>query len=157
MKTIIYLTFIATLFSCTKPIAKSNQPIDKLQWLIGSWKAIDKNGTSTEVWKRSNDSTYNATSGMPNKDGKTVPFENIELVYKNNRYYYIVTAVDQNDNKPITFAIAKISRNGFVAENMQHDFPKRISYKLINKDSIQASIDDGLPKPKKIYYFNFSK
>ncbi len=145
------------LIGCSKSVTTSNKPIDKMQWLIGTWKMQEKNGVSTEIWKRKNDSIYTAVSSMPNEIGKVVPFENIELIYENKRYFYFVTTANQNDAKPVRFEIAKITRNSFVAENLKHDFPRRITYKLITKNFIQAIIDDGLAKPMKVIYFNFYK
>jgi hypothetical protein len=98
-------------------------------------------GTITESWKVTNDSTYSGESKMIKANGEVKPLENIQLVYRNKEYFYIPTTAGQNDEKPVLFKLTSFSQNGFVAENPDHDFPKRITYKLLNKDSIHAFIE----------------
>ena len=93
---------------------------------------------------------------VKNETDSTV-LENIMLTYRDNKYYYIPTAKGQNDNKPVSFEITFFNEKGFVAENPEHDFPKRITYQLINTDSIHAFIDGGAAMPEKKGDFYFSR
>ena len=45
----------------------------------------------------------------------------------------------------------------FVFENPEHDFPKRIVYKLITTDSLHAYIDDGKEDSKKKQNFYYKR
>lgn len=83
--------------------------------------------------------------------------ETISLVFRNNKYYYIPVTSRQNDNKPVSFAITSFDGKGFVAENPEHDFPKRITYRLITKDSIHAFIDGGPSMTEKKSDFYYSR
>ena len=58
----------------------------------------------------------------------------------------------QNNEAPVTFYCTKISENEIVFENPKHDFPSKIVYKLITKDSIVASIH-GINKGKEVSEF----
>lgn len=126
------------------------------KWLIGSWRMNTTKGLIAEEWKTINDRGYAGKSWFINKDSSITPFEKIQLLYRNKQYYYIATADGQNNELPVEFKITSFSISGFVAENPQHDFPKRITYKLVNKDSIHAWVDGGptLPDKKSDFYYS---
>ncbi len=126
-------------------------------WLQGSWQMQTRRGIITEKWTVANDSTLAGESSMTRADGSVIPLEKIELSYRNGKYYYIPTVKNQNGEQPVEFTITSHSETGFVAENPQHDFPKRISYTLVNKDSIHAMIDDGTAAPVKKSNFYYSR
>jgi len=127
-------------------------------WLIGKWKMETKKGIIYEKWKSSNDSTLSGKSMLvKNTTGDTVFLEKIQLVYRNNAYYYIPVAEGQNNNQPVEFKLTSHNENGFIAENPEHDFPKRILYNLITKDSIHAVVDGGPAMPQKKTNFYYSR
>lgn len=141
-------------------VAKSNQTDDKVsefKWLNGSWKMITKRGMIVESWVTINDSSMQGKSVFVKNETDSTVLENIMLTYRDNKYYYIPTAKGQNDNKPVSFEITFFNEKGFVAENPEHDFPKRITYQLINTDSIHAFIDGGAAMPEKKGDFYFSR
>lgn len=116
-----------------------------------------RRGIITEKWAVANDSTLAGESFMTRADGTEIPLEKIELAYRSGYYYYIPTVKNQNGEQPVQFKITSHSETGFVAENPQHDFPKRISYTLVNADSIHAVIDDGAATPVKKSNFYYSR
>ncbi len=73
--------------------------------------------------------------------------EKLKIVLKDKELYYVA---DVPENKSeVYFKITEITPSGFVCENPQHDFPKKISYQLTG-NSIRAVISgDG----KEIPYF----
>ena len=129
--------------------------MSSFKWMIGSWKMETKRGAILETWISSNDSTLSGESIRINLTGGTDLLEKIQLVSRNKEYFYIPTAQGQNENKPVKFKITSFSDSGFVAENPAHDFPKRISYNLMSKDSIHAFIDGGpsMPEKKSNFYY----
>lgn len=135
----------------------NNKVIDEFSWLNGSWMMETKKGVIVESWKTNNDSTMSGKSSFTKHDEAPRLSETIELVYRKGSYYYIPTASGQNNNKAVTFKISFFDGSGFVAENPDHDFPKRITYQLINKDSIHAFIDGGPKMPEKKSDFYFSR
>lgn len=93
------------------------------------------------------------------KGDSVIPFETIEVFKKDSSLFYEAKAAGQKDEKPVAFRMTSFSDSGFVAENPQHDFPKRISYRLVNKDSIHATIDGGpqMPDKKADFYYTRTK
>lgn len=128
---------------------KARQDFKKLSWLIGKWQRTNsKPGQSgTESWNKIS-SVKLAGKGITMKDKDTVFIENLELSIKDNQVYYI--AKPGKDEPPVFFRLTDISKNSFVCENPQHDFPKKISY-LFDGKSLKATISgDG---KKTDFYF----
>ena len=134
-----------------------NGSVKSFHWLKGSWQMQTKRGIITEKWAVANDSTLAGESSMTRVDGTEIPLEKIELAFRNGNYYYIPTVKNENGERPVEFKITSHSETGLVAENPQHDFPKRISYTLVNRDSIHAVIDDGAATPAKKSTFYYSR
>ncbi len=150
------LFFALLLASCSE--VKKNRPetVNQLSWLNGSWAMKTDDGTVTEQWKPVNDSLMEGSSDFIKGDS-VIPFETIKILRRDTSFYYEAKAAGQNKEQPVAFKITAYSDTGFVAENPQHDFPKRIIYKLVNKDSIHAFVDGGLLQPDKRSDFYYSR
>lgn len=127
------------------------------EWLSGKWQMKKTNGMLIESWMQHNDTCLEGHSYFINAAGDSSLLERIKLLYSNGLHYYIPSVTDQNKEKPVWFTITTITQNKFVAENAQHDFPRRITYALLTKDSIHAWIDDGKAIPEKRSDFYFSR
>jgi hypothetical protein len=122
---IILLGIISPSFSQT-----AENDFKRLEWLTGTWNRtnITKPGrTAHERWEKSD--TYALRGYGVNMQGQdTVFLEKISIVIKDNALYYVA---DVPENKqPIYFKFTAITNTGFVCENPQHDFPKKITYEL---------------------------
>ncbi|MFY8128175.1 MAG: DUF6265 family protein [Chitinophagaceae bacterium] len=132
--------------------AQNHQNFD---WLIGKWKAIRTKETNLEIWSKKNDSTYISRSFIV-KNNDTALFETVELIKKNNFWNYTVTANNENDNKPISFKLEFIGNKEFISLNLKHDFPTRISYRLVN-NNLYASIEGNINNALKKINFDYKK
>lgn len=120
--------------------------LKKAVWLLGSWQQKSAKGITTESWQKLNDSTYQAQSyELRGKD--TVSAETIRLEQHGSNLYYIPTVKNQNDGKPVIFTSTKSGAGKLIFENPTHDFPQKISYTQISKDSLLAEIS-GISKGK---------
>jgi hypothetical protein len=151
MKNTMYVSLILALgvMSCKKephkievidpPIIKFHL-LNEAKWLLGNWENnSDEEGNLTEKWSVKNDSTYFAeTYFIKGKD--TLFSEKVDLMQRNNKLYYIPTVTNQNDNNGIEFTLTHSSPSELIFENPLHDYPKKITYKLINNDSLDAQI-----------------
>lgn len=138
--------------SSTRP----RQSVITFSWLNGKWVMPEKDGIITEEWKQINDSLMEGKSDFVKGDS-VIPFETIRIFRKDTLFYYEAKAAGQNNEKPVAFTLTSFSDIGFIAENPQHDFPKRISYTLVNKDSIHAFIDGGPQQSGKKADFFYSR
>ncbi len=150
------IIFCASLMAFTDAGPGDAGKMDSFKWLIGSWSMESKNELIIETWRPMTDTSFEGESTRYNKKTtETVPLEKIRVVSRDKEYFYIPVAQGQNKNGPTEFKITSFNKNGFMAENPSHDFPKRISYTLSKKDSLHAFIDAGSQKGSKRsdYYF----
>ncbi len=133
-------------------ISNDNKTFKKLYALEGTWKMNTKRGAICEEWKKVN-KNYLQIKGYMIKGKDTVINERIALTNTREGIFYTSTVEDQNNKQPIAFKMTKGENNIFVFENPQHDFPKRIVYKLVTADSLHAFIDDGTEAGKKQNFY----
>lgn len=128
----------------------------QLHMLKGSWRMKTKNGSVAEDWKLVN-TNHLQSKAYSTKAKDTAVYENVALENKADGIFYTVTSTNQNDQKPIAFKLTSAANSKFVFENPKHDFPKRIVYELINKDSLHAFVDDGKDASNKRSHFYYSR
>lgn len=152
----LILLFLTTAFSFN--IRNDENKMQSFRWLEGAWKMPTKNGGSIiENWKFINDTILWGQTNSYSANGTWEVLENLKLVDDNGTYFYVSKVHGQNNNTAVWFKITSHSDTGFVAEKPDHDFPKRITYQLINKDSIHAFIDGGPSMPGKKSDFYYSR
>lgn len=145
MKKTYLLLFSVFLVSCSQKKEKKQFPlISKAQWVIGEWKNNDKNGHFTEKWEVASDSTFMGESYILSQND-TVFFENMVLEQREDSLFYNVSLKKQNE--VTSFYLTKADEKQLVFENPKHDYPTKITYTLVTKDSIIAEIS-GLLKGK---------
>ena len=144
MKNKIYVLFLLAIccFSCEQK-SKTYAELEKASWFLGRWENKTPEGTFSEEWKTENDSVLVGESYFIN--GKDTLFaETVQLEQQENDLFYIVSVPNQNKEKPVAFKLTSSTSDYLVFENPAHDFPKKITYKLVNKDSLYAEISgDG--------------
>lgn len=105
------------------------QNLNELNWIQGEWEMIDGNTTTTESWKKLNDSTF-VGNGITEKDGQIVFEEELSIELRNNQVTY--TAI--LPNKTAHFALTQSSNQLAIFEDPTNDFPSKILYELIDDD-----------------------
>ena len=148
-KAILILISALTFTSCLK--SKEVSKIVVADWLLGNWENKSATGDLLESWKRVNDSVYDGESYFI-KGKDTLHFEKIQMKQKGEALYYIATIKGQNSDKPVTFKHNDTIEKQLVFENPKHDYPQKISYSQITKDSIViqiSGIQQGKPSSTK--------
>ena len=157
MKKII-VSFILVFLLAAFVTKNGKNKIQTFKWLEGSWVMKKKNGSAImESWFPHNDSMMIGENMSFSATGQSKVLENLKLAYRSGSYYYISRVNGQNNNEEVAFKITSHTEKSFVAEKSDHDFPKRIAYELINKDSIHAFIDGGPSMPDKKSDFYYSR
>jgi hypothetical protein len=62
--------------------------------------------------------------------------ERIQLEQKGENLFYISTIIGQNNDKPVTYKHNTTVENQLVFENPNNEYPRKIGYSQITKDSI---------------------
>jgi hypothetical protein len=137
-KTTLTLLLLATV-SCKNSESNEKEKIKSANWLLGKWENKVDESSLSENWKKLNDSTFQAESFFT-KDKDTLHFETITLQQKGENLIYSATVKGQNNDKPVSFNMTSETEKKLVFENPKHDYPQKITYTLINKDSLVTEI-----------------
>jgi len=138
------------------PAEKDYKTLERAGWLMGRWENNSPEGNASEIWTRENDSTYLGESYFVIGDD-TVSKEKIQLTQRAGKVYYIPVMENQNGGKPVEFVLTSVSENYLAFENPQHDFPQKISYKALSRDSAIAEISGIVEGKKSAQQFPMSR
>ena len=140
-------TIIAACNSNTEQPKEVTAPklplISKAAWVIGAWQQLTDKGYTIEVWKKQSDTDFAGISYFV-KGKDTLSAETIRLVQRDTSLFYIPTVKDQNEGKPVAFKLSSITEQQMVFDNTGHDFPQRITYRSVTKDSLYPEISGVL-------------
>jgi len=148
-KAILLFVTILLFASCQK--SKQVSKIVGNDWLLGQWENKSDEGNLLEIWEKKNDSIYFGESYFI-KGKDTLHSEKIELQQKGENLLYVSTIKGQNNDKPVTFIHNDTIEKQLVFENPKHDFPQKIAYSKITKDSIViqiSGIQQGKPSSER--------
>lgn len=150
----LFFAFILILLSSCKKETKTETPVKtypnlaKAEWFLGEWGNKSTDGELTERWKKVNDSVYFGESYFVVGEIKDTVFaEHVNLEDSNGKLAFIVTVPGQNDELPVRFEMTSATDNQIIFENPKHDYPNKIIYNLLAKDSLIAEVS-GLKKGK---------
>ena len=141
MKTLyLLLTFCYLITHTGQRVMAQNaeQNFNKLKWIEGTWiRSNNKAGQSgQERWVKSSPSEFRGYS-FTMKGSDTLFVEQIKILIKDDEIYYVADVPE--NNKPVYFKFTEVTEIGFVCENPEHDFPKKIAYEYKDK-TLKASI-----------------
>lgn len=145
MKQLAFLFVVFSLFACQPRVNHSKafdgnySQLHKTDWLIGNWLRISEKEILSETWQQLNDSTFCGRSFFI-RNGDTLSSELISLEQRSGKLYYIPTVSNQNDGSAIVFTQTCLTDSTVIFENPAHDFPQKITYSSISKDSLSAEI-----------------
>ena len=148
-KAILLFVTILLFASCQK--SKQVSKIVGNDCLLGQWENKSDEGNLLEIWEKKNDSIYVGESYFI-KGKDTLHSEKIELQQKGENLLYVSTIKGQNNDKPVTFIHNDTIEKQLVFENPKHDFPQKIAYSKITKDSIViqiSGIQQGKPSSER--------
>lgn len=140
--TFLLLTVAISGFSQKIASSETKANFKKLEWLVGAWNRtnVKPGKTGYEHWKKP--SEFELRGKGVSMQGKDTTFvEMITILIKDNNIYYVADV--RENEKPVFFKLTEISNTGFVCENPEHDFPKKISYQLNGKDLKAQISGDG--------------
>ncbi len=110
--------------------------LQELYFLIGTWKMEGKD--NYESWKKIEDKLVGKSFKMIN--GQEQVSETIEISVQGHNIVYTPTVFDQNEGLAIPFILKSSKENKFSFENPEHDFPKKIQYKILTKKELLVSV-----------------
>jgi hypothetical protein len=130
----ILLGSIFLLSACS---TNEETEVNSLKWMLGKWQSSTEEGILYEEWKKVNDSTYSGHAYAITPEGDTTFSETAQITKSNGAITYSVTV---NEESTTDFALVD-NQDIAVFENIDHDFPQRIIYQKLAKDSLFAKIE----------------
>jgi hypothetical protein len=160
MKKLLLILAVSVLLmaqgcSWEKEFIDPKSSFNELSVLEGRWKMKLEEGSSIEeVWKKENDTLYKGYSYEVNK-GDTVITELIDLYVSNLQIFYVPTTYGQNDGNPVAFKLTSREGGVFNFTNPDHDFPNLISYSVIDRNHIIATVSGDVEGTTRALDFDY--
>lgn len=107
---------------------------------VGKWVMHTKVASTFEEWKKVDAKQLHGRSWRV-KASDTAQLETVVLNLSGDGIFYTPTVPDQNEAQPVVFKLSQSEGTRFTFSNPQHDFPQRITYEFVNRDSLHAWIE----------------
>lgn len=117
--------------------AQTKASIEDISWLTGCWEMSEGDFTVTELWMAPSGDMMIGLSQTVSND-KTSGYEFLRIEVKDGNLVYTAIPSGQAET---SFYQVQLNDTMVVFENMEHDFPQRIIYTLLNKDSLNARVE----------------
>jgi hypothetical protein len=138
------LVFLGLMMSSLAFAQEQKPSVNDFAWLAGCWEYGGSGREGVEQWMKP---AGGAMFGMSRTvmNGKLREFEFLQLRTKEDgSIYYVALPSGQNET---WFKLVKSGEHEAVFENLEHDFPQRILYRLEKDGSLLARIE-GMSKGK---------
>lgn len=122
------------------------QSVSDFKWLTGTWERQNTKPESTafESWEKMTKMGLQG-QGTTLRGVDTVFVEELSILERNNKLYYVAKV--SHNSEPTYFEITSFNKNGFVCENPNHDFPKKIDYQMNDNLLLVTISGDGKEIP----------
>ena len=129
--------------SALDPPAHHHQALEELAWMAGHWVPCTSAVTSEELWLPPAGGLMVGVNRQVSPGATFFEFLRIEVSAAG--LVYVASPAGQ---KETSFAVAQIGEHLAVFENPVHDFPRRITYRRGDEDTLTAVVEgvrDGAP------------
>lgn len=117
--------------------------VARLGWLTGCWISGGPRTLVEEQWTSPSGGSLLGLSRTLRGDGNGMRLASFEFLRIFERGERVVYAAQPQGGPPTEFVAVTTSDSAVAFENPEHDFPKRITYRRVEQDSLHARIDDG--------------
>jgi len=145
------LFIIMLVFYACSP--KQDIKLSQLNWIKGTWMMQGKEGIFIEHWEADTDSSLKGKGFFISKEKDTGFSEQLWMVNRNDTLFYKTITV-HNGIQPVYFTETKFNEDEIIFENPYHDFPQKIHYTKINKDSLVITVsgmEDGNQRKEQFF------
>lgn len=138
MKAFLVTSLIICLISCTKTPDKKTVT-SEFDFLIGSWERTNSKADEEtfEHWKILSNTEY-LGHGYTLSQKDTTFQEHMHLLKKDSLWTLKIAGPNET---PIAFKVMRHTPFSFEAENLAHDFPKKIRYSYFD-DTLSAKVSN---------------
>ena len=138
----ILLAFIIIINTGNLIAQNKCDSLEIVSWMLGEWVSENSSSVTVENWEKVSEHSFEGFGKTKSADSdKVKSYESLRLVEMSGQIYFIAK-VGHNE-LPIAFALTTCSDSMAVFENPDHDFPKKIDYKLQSHDRISVTVSSG--------------
>ncbi|MEM6818033.1 MAG: DUF6265 family protein [Pseudomonadota bacterium] len=122
--------------------ASESTQISMISWLLGNWQQEREETIRTESWETVAPGIYRGLGQSLLKEDGSVRFSEALLLYEASGSVIYLASVPEN-KLPVPFGMVSASSKHAVFENLSHDFPKRLDYRLMSWCELQVRVSDA--------------
>ncbi|WP_143731756.1 DUF6265 family protein [Microbulbifer sp. GL-2] len=138
MKKTVWLSLIIVAFH-SQVFASGSCSLSDLGWLEGNWYFETDKLKVIEHWERISPKTLEGNGlTKSTRSGDIISSETLRLVEMSGEIFY-VAKVKSNDF-PVPFKLVQCSSRHAGFENVNHDFPKKLIYQLVDANHIDVFV-----------------
>jgi hypothetical protein len=129
-----------------QPAMSQPHDLQRLQWLAGCWASATAEPGSGEVWMAPAGGSMLGVSRTV-KGGRTVAHEFMQIRPLADGVLAFIA--EPSGQRRTEFRVKSFTDNEVVFENLAHDFPHRVAYRLEAPDTLRARIEgqrNGQPR-----------
>ncbi|NSL87038.1 hypothetical protein [Chitinophaga solisilvae] len=140
------------------PAAAQVRPADfhLLNRLAGTWIMKTRRGAVIENWSRLNDSTWLGKTWRVIGPDTTLQ-QSVELARQGADIFFIPIYAGSTTPTPIRLRLRVLKAIGFVGEDLQQDFPQKVTYRFKDEDHLEARVVGKRDGTVEEYIFSFRK
>lgn len=128
----------AMLLAVTVPAIAPAADVSELAWMAGCWAAVGGESGSGEYWLMPAGGSMLAVNRTV-RNGRTVAFEFLRIAETEDGS--LVLTASPSGQETTEFALGSISDKRVIFENAGHDFPQRITYRLLRDGMLLGAIE----------------
>ena len=122
--------------------AQTNATVEDLSWLSGCWQGRQGTAVIEEIWSKPGGKTMIGL-GRTVSNNRTVSFEFMQFREENGNLFFLP---QPQGGAQVSFPLKEFTPAKFTFENLNHDFPQRVSYG--RKSNLLLASIEGTEKGK---------
>ena len=118
--------------------AAEDPALSQLAWLSGCWSAEGSEAGSGEQWTPLAGASLMGVSRTV-RQGKTVAYEFMRIAQGSDGK--VAFFAQPSGKPPASFPVLRMNSSEVIFENLEHEFPQRVIYRLAAPTQLRASIE----------------
>lgn len=147
------LTIAPVILVLAAGSAAAQSPLDRIAWLGGCWQSHDNGSTTIEMWLPP-DGGLMVGASRTVADGRARAWEHLRLRAVGEQLVYTAIPSGQTETD---FRSTVVSDSSFTVENLEHDFPQRITYRRTGPDAVTSRIEGPGPDGPRGFDISFQR
>lgn len=126
--------------------------LDQLQ---GTWRMNTRKSTIVERWSRLNDSTWSGQTWRVVGADSALQ-QSMQLAKRGDGIYFMPVYEGHQPAVPVRLKLRVLKQVGFVAEDLNNDFPRKITYRFKDARHLDARVEGTRDGTIEEYIFQYS-